>query len=372
MKLPVITLASAIALLAWSGEPAQALTARVLDTRATAVDLFASGGSPTTITDARHDGAVGGAPALQSDAWYAQGGNPWQGGGFAYARASETATELLWGTAAIARSWGGVGGSAQAQVAMGFDITIRFDPPADPIRAALWASSLAAAGCSLGGSCSLNTDFMHVTSGRLAYLPMRSDRRAHFSEQLTLTGSDSITVGGELTMAFNPAAGPPLVLGATGDWSTGDLHAFAPAPSSRLDLYPAGDPRNAIDDPVGNLSGYDFGHISLLRDRPTGFHLAGSPFLPSLEGTFKVTLTQEAVADGGSGDYAFALLAMDFAHTSRFGVGQVVDPGGVLDLSLATMTVSFGSPVPEPPPWLMGLAGVIVLAMRRWRAGEPS
>lgn len=354
-----------VAALAWG--PAQALTSRAVETQAVSVDLFPPSGPVTPSVDYRSAG-LGGPDVLQSDSWLAQGGYPFLGGGFAYATASESGTSLRWGTAAIARSWGNLSGSAHARMQVAFDLKVRFVAPSDPIGAALWSASMAAAGCGFLLGCTLTTDFTHDTHGRIAYAPMVTDRQASFEEHLTIAGSDSIGVAGKVTLGFNPSGGRDAVVGLTGAWGHNDLTTLYPATSSQLGLYPAGDPRNTLDDPLGTLAGFDLAHLEIMNGRPAVYSLT-SPVSGILEGVYRVTLDQEAIAAEGSSSYNFSLLAVDFAHTSTFNVGRVADPTGRLDLSLASLELSF-VPVPVPEPaaavlMLAGLCGVAAIARRR-------
>jgi hypothetical protein len=337
----------------------------VIQATTQASDLFAPGGA-TTIDDSHSATLAPLAPgsAVQADAWYADSNSPWRGGGTAYARAEEVGHELKFGAAALARSWGGLTGTAHGHVEAQYDITVEYLPPADPIIAALWVADLQRRGCLGFQGCQLNETFQHITRGRLAYGAYSTDRSASFEERLTLTGMDTLQYGGRLDLGYNPSRGPGVVLGVSGDWDARDLTAFGPTPASQLNLFPDGDPRNALPDPSGDLAGFDFLRWEIIADRPGLFRFA-NPFSSVLVGTFHATLLQDASAAEGSDSYNFSTLAVDFAHTSALSVVGVTDPLGEIDFSQATMNVYFGSPVPEPTSWLLLLLGLPAIGSRR-------
>lgn len=316
------------------------------------LDLYGPGSPGTQQDSLRRSGDAFG--DLGVEAWRETEATRWAQGGLAFARSEWRDHDLLFGTSALARSGGGFNGDASATLDTAFELKLFIDMGTDPLSVALF-SALA----SRGNCCRFDVGFVHTTHGRLAYAHQSGDRRALFQETLTL---GPVTVFGQVDMSLRN--GSPLASVQTrGAWSPADLTAFGPTPASQLALFPAGDLRNALNDPLGDLRGFDFLHTEVIT-LPLYFGIEG---LTSLTATIPVRLQQAALAGIGGPVFSWSTLSVDFADTSTLAPTRLSDPLGELDLSALTLQFRQVSPVPEPATaWLL-LAGSLLLLMRRRR-----
>lgn len=215
--------------------------------------------------------------------------------------------------------------------------------------------SLTAGACA--GGCTLAMDFLHQTTGRLAYSGVPGvGARASFAETLSINGL--VQASGESFIEAGPPAGSLPSPGAFGDWSASDFLG-----------------------PQSSAAGteWTFNHFAQITDQR-------ALFFPSdtldeegnvvFSGQYLITVEQKAQAGFGPFEYIVgtATISADFDETSAFTPGRLYDPAGVLDLTDARVDVSFVSatPVPEPATWAMFAAGlgwtVWCLRRRRTRA----
>ena len=337
--------------LAMTGLPAAALIN--LNTRV--LDLYGPGNNQTQ-QQSYQSGQTFGSANVQS--WRASASTPWRQGGLAFARSAWTQHDLVFGTSALARSTDGFNGDASAVLRSDFTLDVIIDMGQDPVSIALLTALLARGNC-----CRFDVSFLHTTHGRLAYVNESGDRRAYFQETLTLGPA---TVFGEVTL--NLSNGSPLASVATrGAWTPADLTAFGPTPASQLGLFPAGDPRNSLDDPLGDLRGFEFLHTEVIR-LPLFFTLEG---MSTLAAHLPVTVQQVAVAGLNRAgtttpSYSSSTLSVDFADTSTLAPAGLFDPEGELDLSTLTLQIRQVTPVPEPAPaWLLLAGGLLLMRLRR-------
>ena len=257
----------------------------------------------------------------------------------ASAKLGIVATTVDFGVAASASKSSVFVGEARADLRTAYFVKVE-------LRSRDLLGSLTAGACA--GGCSLAMDFLHQTTGRFAYSGAPgAGAVASFSEVLSIDGI--VQASGEAFIEADPAAGNLPSPGATGDWSAGD---FLP--------------------PQSNAAGteWTFNHFTQITDQRALFYPSGlldEEGNVVFSGQYLITVEQQAQAKFGPFQYIVGTSTMsaDFDDTSSFTPGRLYDPAGVLDLTGASVEVSFVSaPVPEPETWAMFAAG---LAWTGWR-----
>lgn len=329
---------------------------------------------------------------LASEAWYlappGQGAPPWQVGAAGFARA-EVLNGGTWnasvqqGTAALARAVASATGRAEATLSAQWQIDVVLNPLQVPLLGlGLYTQLMTTLGCPVGSfisptDCSgpeRGFSFLHLTQGAFQVTPGQGTGRASFEETVTLSSrSNAVTLQGGASYSSDHPRGS-LGITWSGGWSAADAAAMAPHDGSTARLYPAGDPRNALADPFGTLTG-----VRLEALRPlvvsSGFqvglphYFAGNP-LPFARFTFEL---EQVARAGWALGYGFGTMAANFddtAVTRLLGIeglaltgadGEPVPLAGLLQVHLQPL-----SPVPEPASALMALLGVaLLLAARR-------
>lgn len=344
-----------------------------LTTAAEVHDLYTPAG-PIVERDFRTQNYVG---SITAERWRA-GSSDFRQGGLAHARYTWTSGfdgTLVAGTSALARSDAGYNGHAQSSLGADFGIAVQMYGPNDGFSQLLWTQTMVQAGCSGDSGCVFNLSFLHQTTGRIAYANRSGDREASFSETVTLRSTSfgqtfEQRAAGEVAVRLrnNQTAAETRF---SGDWSASDLQAFGPTPASQLGLFPTGDARNALDDPQGDLQGWNFRHTEVLTI-PVHFWPSstfGALGELQLFGEVAVSLDQLARAGIGPFVYSSSTLSVDFADTSTFSFASITDPQGVVDFS-QTRVALVAAVVPEPNAAWMVLAGLAWLwARRRVRGG---
>ncbi len=314
-------------------------------------DLYTPGSPGTQQVSRRVSGDSSG---VSVESWRATDTSGRAQGGFAFGRSLWRDRDLVVGASALARSGEGYNGDASATIVTAFELDVLIDLGADPLSVALFTAMTRRGNC-----CRFDVGFVHTTHGRLAYASQSGDRRALFQETLVLGPA---RLFGEVDMRLTN--GSPLASVQTrGAWSPADLRAFGPTPASQLDLFPVGDARNALDDPLGDLRGFDFLHTEVIT-LPLDFAVEG---LTSLTARIPVRLQQTALAGLGGPVFSRSTLSVDFADTSTLAPVRLSDPLGELDLSGVTLRWRQVSPVPEPATAGLLLAGSLLLLVLRRR-----
>jgi hypothetical protein len=343
--------------------PAQAVSSEVHD-------LYPAGG-PVVDRDFQPVNRTGN---LSSERWRA-GTTDFRQGGLAHSKYLWNNETLVAGTSALARSDAGHNGFAQANVRASFGMGVWLYGPDDGFSNILWGDMMVLAGCLSDDGCVFDISFVHQTQGRFSYANRSGDREARFRETLTLRSETPQAVyeervGGDVRLRLrNQQSEAEVSVG--GGWSAGDLRSFGPTPASQLGLYPTGDPRNALDDPQGELQGWDFRHTEVLtlpvRFKAGGFF--GSINAVQLLGSIDVDLEQQATAGIGPFVFSSSTLSVDFADTSTFSFSSIADPAGIVDFS-QTRVALVATPVPEPHAAWLALGGLAFLWAWRpfWRA----
>jgi hypothetical protein len=268
--------------------------------------------------------------------------------GSASAKLAIEATSVDFGVAASAGKSSVFVSEARAQLQSRYMVRVE-------LRARDLLGSLTAGACA--GGCTLAMDFLHQTTGRFAYsFTPGAGARASFSEVLRIDGL--ARASGEAFIAVDPTAGNLISPGATGDWTTAD---FLPPQSGALGTE------------------WTFNHFAQITDQRAIFH--PSTILDEngeevFLGQYLITVEQVAQAGFGTFEYIVGTTTMsaDFDDTSSFTPGRLYDPAGVLDLSGASVQVTFVSaePVPEPGTWAMVAAGLGWIGWRRRRSTSRS
>jgi hypothetical protein len=351
--------------------PAPALAQ--LATTAEVHDLYTPTG-PVVDRDFRTTNIQG---SITAERWRA-GSNDFRQGGLAHARYAWTNDldgTLVAGTSALARSDAGHNGFARSSLQASFGVGVWLYGPNDGFSQILWTDMMVLAGCLSDDGCVFNLSFLHQTQGRFSYANSSGDREASFSERVTLRSITPFntyeqSVGGDVRLRLRNNHSMAEV-SASGDWSTSDLQAFGPTPASQLGLFPMGDARNALDDPRGDLQGWNFRHSEVMtipvRFRATDFF--GSLGAVQLVGRLDVGFEQQATAGIGPFVFSSSTLSVDFADTSRFSFSSIADAAGVVDFSQTRVSL-ISTPVPEPHAVWLALGGLaLLLARRRVRRG---
>lgn len=360
--------ASGIAALWPAAASAQLVFAHRQTVQSEVHDLYAPNGP---VVD-RHMRTVGSPRSITSERWRA-GTSDFRQGGLAHSRASWNNGTLIAGTSALARSDAGHNGFAQSSLNIGFRINVWLYGPDDALANSLWAQMMELSGCRSTAGCVFDVSFLHQTRGRFAYANASGDREARFRESLTLrsetaAGVTERRVAGDVGLRLrNNQSDAQITLG--GDWSASDMTPFGPTAASQLGLFPSGDVRNALDDPLGDLRGWNFSHSQVLTV-PIRFSLGiGSLGVSGMLGGIDVELDQAATAGMapiGVAPFVFSrsTLSADFADTSTFSYASISDPQGVVDFS-QTRVALVAAVVPEPNAAWMALGGLAWLWARR-------
>lgn len=347
----------------WTYFPSQAVQSEVHD-------LYAANG-PVVDSQLLNSNTTG---SLTSERWRA-GTAGFSQGGLAHARYHWVDESLVAGTSALARSDAGHNGFARSSLQSSFRVGVWLYGPNDGFSQILWTDMMVLAGCLSDDGCVFNLSFLHQTQGRFSYANSSGDREASFSERVTLRSITPFntyeqSVGGDVRLRLRNNQSMAEV-NASGDWSTSDLQAFGPTPASQLGLFPTGDARNALDDPRGDLQGWNFRHSEVMtipvRFRATDFF--GSLGAVQLVGRLDVGFEQQATAGIGPFVFSSSTLSVDFADTSRFSFSSIADAAGVVDFSQTRVSL-ISTPVPEPHAVWLALGGLaLLLARRRVRRG---
>jgi MYXO-CTERM domain-containing protein len=342
----------------WTYFPRQAVQSEVHD-------LYAANG-PVVDRQLLNSNTTG---SLTAERWRA-GTTDFSQGGLAHSRYHWVNESLVAGTSALARSDAGHNGFARSSLQSSFRVGVWLYGPNDGFSQILWTDMMVLAGCLSDDGCVFNISFLHQTQGRFSYANSSGDREASFSERVTLRSITPFNtfeqrVGGDVRLRLRNNQSVAEV-SASGDWSAGDLQAFGPTSASQLGLFPTGDARNALDDPRGDLQGWNFRHSEVLtvpvRFRATDFF--GSLGAVQLVGRVDVGFEQQATAGIGPFVFSSSTLSVDFADTSTFSFSSITDASGVVDFS-QTRASLISTPVPEPHAAWLALGGLALLWARR-------
>jgi hypothetical protein len=358
---------------------------------------LASGGwiaEPLRPPAASRSGAAPGAVA--AEAWYVAPPSPidnpppWQVGAAGYARVEVTEAgtahaAVHQGTAALARAVASATGAATATLNTRWQVDVVINPfLAGPLLGdVLYQRLVDQLGCQIGGGgclSELDVNFLHLTRGSFEATPGQPTGRASFSEGLTITAARAGGQSSVYRLDGNAAYGLPGgdgEIGVTwgGGWGAADGTPLPLHQASDALLFPAGDPRNALTDPAGALTGL---HLQALREFTASSRfdiaLAEHRLLPFAR--FQLDLAQTATAGFafGYGNGSIAANFDDTAISSVLGIdglslldadGRAVDVHALLQVYLTPLPA-----VPEPPGLLLAGVGALAVGLLARRRGQ--